>query len=101
MVKVDLYKKDLIGDTCSPTFSMRKITCFFADAVKHNARVNQFDFIGAFLQAKVKNRVFVKLDIIYEDHFPEYSDHFGRYLILLKYLYGMTNSGKLFKGNLT
>ena len=61
----------------------------------------QLDFIGAFLKSKVKNRVFVKLDCRYIDYFPEYSNYFGRALRLLNYMYGMTNSGKLFADELT
>ena len=38
----------------------------------------------------------MKLDSRYADFFPEYSNYFGRALILLKSMYGMTNSGKLF-----
>ena len=57
--------------------------------------MNQLYFIGSFLQAKVKNRVFLKLDSRYADYFPEYSSYFGRALKLLKYMYGMTNSEKL------
>ena len=53
------------------------------------------------MQAKVKNRVFVKLDIRYTDYFPEYAKYFGRALRLLKSMYGMTNSGKLFADKLT
>ena len=41
----------MIGDTWSPTASMRTLKYFLADAAKHRARVNQLDFIGAFLQA--------------------------------------------------
>ena len=33
--------------------------------------------------------------------FPEYVQYFGRALILLKSMYGMTNSGKLFAYELT
>ena len=80
---------------------MRNLNYFLADGAKHKARVHQLDFIGAFLQAKVKNRVFVKLDIRYTDYFPEYAKYFGRALILLKSVYGMTNSGKLFADELT
>ena len=40
---------------------------FLADATKHKERVHQLYFIGALLKAKVKNRVFVKLDNRYED----------------------------------
>ena len=47
----------MIGDTWSPTASMRTLKYFLADAAKHKARVHQLDFIGAFLQANVKNRV--------------------------------------------
>ena len=79
---------------------MSTLKYFLADASKHKARVYQLYFIGAFLQAKEKNRVFVKLDIRYTYYFPEYSQYFGRALILLKSMYGMTNSGKLFADEL-
>ena len=68
----------MVGDTWSPTASMRTLKYFLADAAKHKAIVNKLDFIGAFLQAKVKNRVFVKLDMRYADYFPEYAQYFGR-----------------------
>ena len=58
-------------------------------------------FIREFLQAKVKNRVFLKLESRYEDYFTERSSYFGRALILLKYMYVMTNSGKLVADDLT
>ena len=74
---------------------------FLADSAKHKERVHQLDFIGAFLQAKVENRVFVKFDIRYTEYFPEYSNYVGRALRLLKSMYGMTNSGKLFADELT
>ena len=74
---------------------------FLADATKHKARVHQLDFIGAFLQAKVKNRIFVKLDIRYTDCFLEYAKYFGRALRLLNSMYEMTNSGKLFSDEFT
>ena len=70
------------------------------DATKHNARVHQLDFIGAFFQAKVKNTVFVNLDSRYKDHFTEYSKYFGRALRLLKSMCVMTNPGKLFADEL-
>ena len=63
--------------------------------------MHHLDFIGAFLHAKFKNRIFVKLDIRYAEYFPEYSSYFGRALRLLKYMYGMTNYGKLFSDELT
>ena len=66
----NLQNKELVGDTWSPTASMRTLEYFLADSAKHKARVHQLDFIGAFLQAKVKNIVYVKLDIRYVDYFP-------------------------------
>ena len=48
--------------------------------------------------------VFVNLDSRYVDYFPEfpeYSKYFGRALRLLKSMYDMTNSGKLFADDLT
>ena len=73
---------------------MRTLKYLLEDATKHKSRVYQLDFIGAFLPAKIKNIVFVNSDSRYADYFPEYSNYFGRSLILLKYMYGMTNSGK-------
>ena len=69
---------------------MMNLKCFPADAAKHKERVHQLDFIEAFFQAKVKNRVFIKLDIRYTDYFPEYAKYFGRALRLLDSMYGMT-----------
>ena len=97
----DLKNKEIVGNTWSPTTSMRTLKYFLADAAKHKARFHQLDFIGAFLQAKFKNRVFVKLDMRYADYFTEYVKYFGRALKLLKSMYGMTNSGKLFSYELT
>ena len=57
----DLQNKELVGDTWSPTASMRTLKYFLADAAKHKARVHQLDFIGEFLQEKVKKRVFVRI----------------------------------------
>ena len=80
---------------------MRTLKYFLADETKNKARVHQFNFVGAFLQAKLKNRVFVKLDIRYTDSFPEYAKYFGRTLRLLKSMYGMSYSRKLFADDLT
>ena len=70
LVRGDLQNKEMVGDTWSPTASMRTLNYFLAEEAKHKSRVHQLDFIGAFLQAKVKNRVSVKLDMRYADYFP-------------------------------
>ena len=74
VVRGYLQNNKLVGDTWSPTASMRTLKYFLADAVKHKAIVKQLYFIGPFLQAKVKNRVFLNLDSRYVDYFPEYSN---------------------------
>ena len=48
VVRGDLQNKEMIGDTWSPTASMRTLNYFLADVAKHKARVHQLDFIGAF-----------------------------------------------------
>ena len=101
LVRGDLKNKEMVRDTWSPTASMRTLKYFLADAAKHKARVHQLDFIGEFLKSKEKNRVFVKLDIRYKDYFPEYAKYFGRTSRLLKSMYDITNSGKLFDDELT
>ena len=74
----------MVGYNLSPTASMRTLNYLLVDAAKNQARVRQLDFIGALLQAKVKNRVFVKLDIRYTDYFndlkalPKYFAYSGK-----------------------
>ena len=67
VVRGDLWNKELVGYTWSSTASMRILEYFLVDSDKHKAILHQLDFIGAFLQAKVKNWVFVKLDSRYTD----------------------------------
>ena len=101
VVRGDLQNKELVGDTWSPTASTRNLKYFLEYTTKHKSRVHQLDFIGALFKIKVKKRIFMKLDIRYTDYFPEYAKYSGRALILLKSMYGMNNSGKLFADELT
>ena len=41
VVRGDLQNKESVGDTWSPTASMRDLKYFLADATKHKARVHQ------------------------------------------------------------
>ena len=54
VVREDLHNKELVGDTWSPTDSMRTFKYFLVYAAKHKARVHQLKFIGTFLREKVK-----------------------------------------------
>ena len=47
VVRGDLHNKELVGDTWSPTASMRNLKYFLADAAKYKARFHQLYFIGA------------------------------------------------------
>ena len=76
LVRGYLKNKELVGDTWSATSYMRTLKQLLADTVKHKAIVHQLDFIGALLQATVKKRIFMKLESIYADCFPEYSNYF-------------------------
>ena len=70
VVRGEMKNKELVVDNCSPTASMRTLKYFLAGSAKHKARVHQLDSIGVFLQEKVKNRVFVKLESRYSYYFP-------------------------------
>ena len=78
VVRGDLQNKEMVGDTWSPTDSMINLKYFLADVAKHKAEVHKLYFIRAFLQAKVKNRVFFKLGISYTDYFPKYFAYSGK-----------------------
>ena len=65
----DIQNKELVGDTWSPIASMRTLKFFLVDKANHKATVHQLYFIGKFLQSKVKNIVFVKLNSRYADYF--------------------------------
>ena len=80
---------------------MRTMKYLLEYAAKHKVRVHQLDFIGAFLQANVKDRVFVELDNRYGEYFPEYANYYGRPLRLNKSMCGMVNSVNLFSDGLT
>ena len=67
VVRGYIYNKELVGYTWSPTASMRNLKFLLEDAVKHKAIVYQLDFIGALLQARVKDRIFLNFYSRYAD----------------------------------
>ncbi|MGH3053820.1 MAG: reverse transcriptase domain-containing protein [Gaiellaceae bacterium] len=94
VVRGDLQRNFSNDDTWSPTASVRLLKVFLAHATHCKCRVQQLDFIGAFLQANVRERVFVKLPARYGDLFPEFAPYCGRPLRLTKSMYGMNYAGK-------
>jgi hypothetical protein len=83
-----------VEDSWSPTALFRSLKMFLADAARNRCRIHQLDFVGAFLQANVRGRIFVSLPNIYRDIWPEFKVNCGRPLRLVKSMYGMTYSGK-------
>jgi hypothetical protein len=94
VVRGDLQNKQSLEDKWSPTASFRSLKMFLAHAAKLKVRVRQMDFIGAFLQAKVRSRVFIKMPAIYGELFPDLKAYCGVPVRLVKSMYGMSLSGK-------
>jgi hypothetical protein len=94
VVRGDLQNGTLMEDKWSPTASFRSLKMFLAHAVRLKARVKQLDFIGAFLQANTRSRIFVTIPAVFGVLFPEYSKYCGIPLRLAMSMYGMTLSGK-------
>ena len=46
VIRGDLQTKELVGETWSPTASMRTLKYLLLYVAKHKARVHQLDFIG-------------------------------------------------------
>jgi hypothetical protein len=90
VVRGDLQNKDLNEDKWSSTASFRALKMFLAHAARLGLRVKQLDFIGAFLQAKVRSRVFIKFPAICAKIILEHKEYVGVPLRLLKSMYGMT-----------
>jgi hypothetical protein len=84
----------VVEDKWSPTASFRSLKMFLAHASRLRARVKQLDFIGAFLQANTRSRIFVTVPAIIGNLFPEFKDYCGKPVRLAKSMYGMTLSGK-------
>ena len=97
----DLQNKEMIGNTWSPTSSMRNLKYFLAYYSNNKSRVHQLDCIGTFQQSNANHGFFLKLDIRYGEYLQEYAKYFGKPLILKKSMYGMNKSGNLFSDELT
>jgi hypothetical protein len=94
VVRGDLQDKNITEDKWSPTASFRSLKMFLAHASRLKARVKQLDFIGAFLQAKMRSRMFVTIPKIFGLLFPEYAWCTGKPVRLIMSMYGTTLCGK-------
>jgi len=101
VVREDLQDKNITEDKWSPTALFRCLKTFLAHASRMKARVKQLDFVGAFLQAKMRTRMFVTIPKIYGILFPEYSNYCGIPVRLVMSMYGTTLCGKYWYLDLT
>ena len=74
---------------------------FVAEAVRHNRPINQLDFIGAFCQALVKERLFLQFPQEYAELVPEYAEYFQKPQLLAKSIYGLNIAAKAWNEDLT
>jgi hypothetical protein len=74
VVRRDMQKKHeaSIEDTYSQSASFRVLKMFLADEARHKCRIHQCGVVGAFLQAKMRSRVYIKLTTLSGEIFPEY-----------------------------
>jgi len=94
VVRGDLQDRNITEDKWSPTASFRSLKMFLAHASRSKVRVKQLDFIGAFLQAKMRTRMFVTIPKIFGILFPEYARYTGKPMRLIMSMYGTTLCGK-------
>ena len=73
---------------------MRLLKLFLALSVELKRYIKQLDYISAYIQGKVRSRIFVYLDEIIGEVCPEFSKYVGRPLLLERALYGLATSGK-------
>jgi hypothetical protein len=58
------------------------------------SQIKQLDFVGAFLQANTRSRIFVTIPAVFGNLFPEFKEYCGKPIRLAKSMYGMILSGK-------
>jgi hypothetical protein len=94
VVRGDLQDKNITEDKWSPRASFRSLKMFLGHASRLKARVKQLDFVGAFLQTKMRTRMFVTIPKVFGILFPEYAWCTGKPVRLLMSTYGTTLCGK-------
>jgi hypothetical protein len=84
----------VVKDKWSATALFHSLKIFLAHASRLKARVKQLDFIGTFLKASTRSRIFVTIPAIIGNLFLEFKAFCGKPVHLAKSMYGMTLSGK-------
>ena len=96
----DLQTKHIDDDVWALCIFARTFKTFLCFAVKHNRAVHQLDFVGAFCQGFMKQRMFLQLPIEYKKFFPQYKQYFEKPLLLAKSIYGINVAHKVFADDL-
>ena len=91
----DLYDPADPQDPWNPHASFLSLKVFLALCAMHGMKMWQIDFVLAYLQAQMRERVFVKFPESWKPFLPEHIHKFiGRPVLLKKALYGYNYSGK-------
>lgn len=98
----DLQQKSEDPDNLwSPCVFARTFKMFVAQAVKRLKIIKQLDFIGAFCQGVMKDRLFIQLPKEYARFVPEYAELFEKPQLIQKSLYGTDVAAKVWNSDLT
>ena len=91
----DLYTLTTDIDSWNPHATWPALQLYLAVCAKFGMYPSQADYVMAYLQVDMKERVFVKLPDYWAAHMPDdLKDYCGVPLLLLKALYGYAFSGK-------
>ena len=96
-IRGDMDKGAFDEDNSAPLASFRLLKVFLAEAAHRKRHVYQADYVGAYLQANMDRRVFVRLPADWATHFPEFVEWFGVPLLLKKSAYGINSAGQLWR----
>jgi hypothetical protein len=101
VVRGDLEERNDDDDVWSPGTSTCGVRMHLAQAAKAGRAPKQADFIGAYLQARVRGRHFVRISGELAKYFPEYAKWLGVPLRLKKGMYGISFAGKWWNDEFT
>ena len=87
-------------DTWSACVSGKTVKCFLVDAAHHKRKAKQLDFIGTFLQALARGRLWIQLPKEYAKYLPELAHYFDSPQLLNKTIYGFKFASKYWNEDL-
>jgi Reverse transcriptase (RNA-dependent DNA polymerase) len=92
----DLYTPTTEIDSWNPHASWVSLMVYLAICARYGMYPSQLDFVMAYVQVAMKERVFIKFSHHWKNYLPDNLHHYvDTPLLLKKALYGYTYSGKL------